>query len=59
MIIDCIEGLSSLRYNVKYVYMTTLLYLFILHIGRPVKFSDYRDADDSHTIRKRMPIPFQ
>ena len=28
-------------------------------IGRPVKFSNSQDADNLHTIRKRMPIPFQ
>ena len=31
----------------------------LLNVGRPVKFSNSRDADDSHTIRKRMPRPFQ
>ena len=28
-------------------------------LGRPVKFSNSQDADNLHTIRKRMPIPFQ
>ena len=28
-------------------------------LGRPVKFSHSQDADNLHTIRKRMPIPFQ
>ena len=28
-------------------------------LGRPVKFSNSHDADNLHTIRKRMPIPFQ
>ena len=32
MIIDYIEGLSSLRYNVKYVYRITLLYFFRFYI---------------------------
>ena len=27
-------------------------------LGRPVKFSNSQDADNFHTIRKRMPIPF-
>ena len=26
-------------------------------LGRPVKFSNSQDADNLHTIRKRMPIP--
>ena len=29
------------------------------YLGRPVKCSNSRDADDSHTIRKKMPRPFQ
>ena len=28
-------------------------------LGRPVKFANSQDADNLHTIRKRMPIPFQ
>ena len=38
----------------------TNFYLSCYHyVGRPVKFSNSRDADDLHTIRKRMPRPFQ
>ena len=33
--------------------------LVIYILGRPVKFSNSRDADNLDTIRKRMPRPFQ
>ena len=37
----------------------TLSAMYSYNIGRPVKFSNSRDANDLHTIRKRMPRPFQ
>ena len=30
-----------------------------VYTGRPVKFSNSQDTNNLHTIRKRMPIPFQ
>ena len=48
-----------------YGYLLSDMYLFMADItgsyilGRPVKFSNSQDADNLHTIRKRMPIPFQ